>query len=400
MGHTHAYRNPLRQSTTARLLAFCLLTGSLAAQALPKVRVFATGGTISGYSANRDDQYRYRSGSIPPDKIIADLPEVGKIADLSYDEIAETGSGGINTKILLTLAKHINEWLAQPESTGAVVTHGTVTLEETAYFLNLVIHSDKPVVVVGAMRPFTSISRDGPLNFYNAVRIAADPEAKGMGVMTMLNEEIQASRDGTKGNTERVNTFISRDAGPIGYADEDRIVFYRKLLYRHTYKSEFNVDNLTDLPKVDIVYGYQEGDRGAIDGLIANGAKGIILDDSSTGNGPAMRDAVGKGVVFVQSDRKGSGRVLESGGGGGAGAGRVGRTPPAGAPGASPAAAPPTAAPGAGRPAGGPGGGFGGPRPITITADNLNAQKARILLRVALTETSDPRELQRIFLEY
>ena len=394
-----------RRFGIARLLLLPLVLSpmgsSLDAQALPKVRVFATGGTISGYSANRDDQYRYRSGSIPPDKIIADLPEVAKVADVSYDEIAETGSGGINTKILLTLAKHVNEWLAQPDSTGAVVTHGTVTLEESAYFLNLVIHSDKPVVVVGAMRPFTSISRDGPLNFYNAVRIAADPEAKGMGVMTMLNEEIQASRDGTKDNTERVNTFVSRDAGPIGYADMDRIVFYRKLLYKHTYKSEFNVDDLTDLPKVDIVYGYQEGDRGAIDGLIANGAKGIILDDSSTGNGPAMRDAAGKGIIFVQSDRKGSGRVLESGGGGGTPGGAPGGGRGASRGGATGAAG----APGAARPGGaaGPGGGgaaFNGPRPVTITADNLNAQKARILLRVALTKTSDPKELQRIFLEY
>jgi len=406
VGQTFAPSHQRRKLPVIALTLALSVAASLHAQALPKVRVFATGGTISGYSANRDDQYRYRSGSIPPDKIIADLPEVAKVADVSYDEIAETGSGGINTKILLTLAKHINDWLALPESTGAVVTHGTVTLEESAYFLNLVIHSDKPVVVVGAMRPFTSISRDGPFNFYNAVRIAADPEAKGMGVMTMLNEEIQASRDGTKDNTERVNTFVSRDAGPIGYADEDRIVFYRKLLYRHTYKSEFNVDNLTDLPQVDIVYGYQEGNRGAIDGLIANGAKGIILDDSSTGNGPAMRDAAGKGIIFVQSDRKGSGRVLESGGGGGGapgapgaagaarGAGRAGRTP--GAPGAAgtPPDAPPAGAPGAGA----PGAGFGGAR--SITADNLNAQKARILLRVALTKTSDPKELQRIFLEY
>jgi len=333
----------------------CSSFGIARAQSLPKVRLFATGGTISGYAPDRDMQYGYKPGSIPPDKLLADIPEAKKVADLSYDEISETGSGGINTEILLKLAKHVNAWLAQPDSSGAVVSHGTATMEETTYFLNLVIHSKKPVVVVGAMRPFTSISRDGPFNLYNAIRVAADPDAAGRGVMILLNEEIQAARDVTKTNTERVNTFETRDLGPIGFADEDRIVFYRTLLYRHTYKSEFDVDNLTDLPKVDIAYGYQEGTRAAIDAMVADGAKGIVLDDSIPGAGPAIVDAVKKGVVFVQSDRKGSGRVLDS---------------------------PNSAARG------------------VVTADNLNAQKARQLLRVALTKSSDPKEIQRIFEEY
>ncbi len=337
------------------ILLLACATASAQAQGLPKVRLFATGGTISGYANNRDLQYAYRPGSIPPDKLLADIPEAAKVADLSYEEIAETGSGGINTPILLKLAKQVNAWLARPDTAGAVVTHGTVTLEETAYFLNLVIHSDKPVVVVGAMRPFTSISRDGPFNLYNAIRIAGDPDARKKGVMIMLNEEIQAARDGTKTNTERVNTFETRDFGPIGFADEDRIVFYRNLLYRHTYKSEFNVDNLTELPMVAICFGYQEGDRGCIDGEVAAGAKGIVLDDSSPGDRAAEKDARAKGVIFAQSDKKGSGRVLNS------------------------------------------------PRDVengVVTADNLNAQKARILLRLALTKTSDPKEIQRMFEEY
>jgi L-asparaginase len=342
----------------SRLLLVFLSASFVAAEAqtpLPKVRLFATGGTISGYSKSRDDQYGYKSGSIPPKTLLADIPEANKVADLSWDEIAEVGSPGVNTDILLRLAKAVNAWLALPESTGAVVSHGTATMEETAYFLNLVIHSHKPVVVVGAMRPFTSISRDGPFNLYNAIRVAADPEAKDHGVMILLNEEIQAARDVTKTNTERVNTFETRDLGPIGFADEDRIVFYRNLLYRHTYKSEFNVDNLTELPKVDIAYGYQEAGRAAIDAMIADGAKGIILDDSIPGGGPAIKDGNGKGVVFVQSDRKGSGRVLESSNAATRG---------------------------------------------VVTADNLNAQKSRMLLRLALTKTSDPKEIQRMFLEY
>lgn len=338
----------------AAMLAL-LAVPSLAAEGLPKVRLFATGGTISGYANNRDMQYGYRAGTIPPKDLLADIPEANKVADLSWEEISETGSGGINTEILLKLAKQINAWLARPDTAGAVVSHGTATMEETAYFLNLVVHSEKPVVVVGAMRPFTSISRDGPFNLYNAIRVATDPDARKNGVMILLNEEIQAARDVTKTNTERVNTFETRDLGPIGFADEDRIVFFRRLLYRTTYQSEFNVDNLTNLPKVDICYGYQEGDRTCIDSFVAAGAKGIVLDDGSPGNRAAVADARKKSVVFVQSDRKGSGRVLNS------------------------------------------------DRSVTsgvVTADNLNAQKARMLLRLALTKTNDPKEIQRMFEEY
>ena len=335
--------------------ALCLLPFSLQGGDLPKVKLFSTGGTIQGAGANRAEVANYRPGQIPPQQLLEDLPEAKTVADLSYEEISKVGSGGIDTKILLKLAKGINEWLAQPSSAGAVVTHGTATLEETAYFLNLVIHSNKPVVVVGAMRPFTAISRDGPLNLYNAIRTAACPDARDKGVMELLNDEINAARDVTKTNTERVNTFESRDMGPIGFADADRIVFYRKLLYRHTYKSEFDVSQLTELPKVDIVYGYQEGDRAAVDALIAAGAKGIVLDDSSPGFAAAVKDGRAKGVVFVQSDRKGSGRVLES----------------------------PRAA-----------------ERGVVTADNLNAQKARQLLRLALTKTTDMKEIQRMFDEY
>jgi L-asparaginase len=330
-------------------------SGSCRAQRLPKVRLFSTGGTIQGAGPNRDEISNYRPGKIPPKQLLEDLPEAKAVADLSYEEISAVGSGGVNTKILLKLAKEINEWLAQSDSAGAVVTHGTATMEETAYFLNLTIHSEKPVVVVGAMRPFTAVSRDGPLNLYNAIRTAAEPAARSKGVMVLLNEEIHAARDVTKTNTERVNTFESRDLGPIGFSDSDRIVFYRSLLYRHTYKSEFDVSHLAALPRVDIVYGYQEGDRTAVDALIAAGAKGIVLNDSAPGFAAAIKDGRAKGVVFVQSDRKGSGRVLE----------RTSR----------------------------------GDRGV-VTADNLNAQKSRQLLRLALTKTTDIKEIQRMFDEY
>jgi L-asparaginase len=345
----------VRQRAFIHSVLFCLSLASARAADLPKVRLFSTGGTIQGAGETRDAIADYRPGKISPAQLIEDLPEAKAVADISYEEISAVGSGGVNTAILLKLARSINAWLARADTAGAVVTHGTATLEETAYFLNLTIHSDKPVVVVGAMRPFTAISRDGPLNLYNAFRTAVTPEARDKGVMELLNEEINAARDVTKTNTERVNTFESRDLGPIGFADADRVVFYRKLLYRHTYKSEFDVSELTDLPKVDIVYGYQEGERTAVDALIAAGAKGIVLDDSAPGFNAAAKDGRAKGVVFVRSDRKGSGRVLES------------------------------------------------PRSQEngmVTADNLNAQKSRVLLRLALTKTSDPKEIQRMFNEY
>src|SRR5258708_7422132 len=224
---------------------------------LPKVKLFTTGGTIQSKGNHRQKLMEYSDGKVAPEELLADLPELKTIADVSYMEISNVGSPSVNTEIQLKLAKSINAWLAQPDSAGAVVTHGTATLEETAYFLNLVIKSSKPVVVVGAMRPFTAVSRDGPFNLYNSVRVAPSKEAQGKGVMVLLNDEINAARDVTKTNTYRVNTFESRDLGPIGFADSDRLAFYRNNTYKHTYKSEFDVSNLTNLPKVDIVYGYQ-----------------------------------------------------------------------------------------------------------------------------------------------
>lgn len=345
----------------SRTLLYCklcslfifLLTGSVnAATDLPNVKLFTTGGTIQSKGDHRQKLMEYSSGKVTPDELINDLPELKKIANISYLEESNIGSGGIDAKILLKLAKDVNEWLAQPDAAGAVVTHGTGTLEETAYFLNLVIKSDKPVVVVGAMRPFTAVSRDGPFNLLNAVRVAAEPNARGFGVMILLNDEINAARDTTKTNTYRVDTFVARDMGPLGYTDSDRVVFYRKPTYRHTSKSEFDVSNLKDLPRVDVTYVYQESDATAIKAFVSAGAKGIVLTDS---NDEAIKKGQKKGVVFVKSDRKGSGRVVES---------------------------------------------EKQAKLNIVTSDNLPPHKARILLRLALTKTKDPKEIQRMFNEY
>ena len=319
---------------------------------LPGVALFTTGGTIQSKGANRQKLMEYSDGKVTPQELLDDLPELKKLANVSVTEISNIGSGGMNTKLLLKLAKGINAALAKPDVAGAVVTHGTGTLEETAYFLNLVVKSDKPVVVVGAMRPFTAVSRDGPFNLYNAVRVAASPKAKGFGVLIMLNDEINAARDTTKTNTYRMETFVARDMGPLGYADSDQIVFYRRPIYKHTLKSEFDISKLDDLPRVDVTYAYQESDGAAIDAFVAAGAKGVVLTGADA---DAIKRGQAKGVVFVMSDRKGAGRVAESD-----------KQMAKGIP----------------------------------SADNLGPHKARILLRLALTRTTDPKEIQRMFNEY
>lgn len=329
-----------------------LATSPVHASPLPEVGLFTTGGTIQSKGAHRQKLMEYDEGRVTPAELLGDLPELTQLAHVSVTEEANVGSGNVDAKVLLKLAKDINAYLARPDTFGAVVTHGTTTLEETAYFLNLTIKSDKPVVVVGAMRPWTAVSRDGQFNLYNAVRVAADPQARGYGVMILLNDEINAARDTTKGNTYRVDTFVARDLGPIGYADSDRIAFYRRPTYRHTTNSEFDVGGLETLPRVDVTYAYQESDGAVIDAFVAAGARGIVLTGSDA---DAVRRGIAEGVVFVQSDRKGSGRVVESE--------RV-------------------AARG------------------VVTADNLNPQKARVLLRLALTRTTDPKEIQRLFNEY
>ncbi len=343
----------LRRSTA--LLA-CLALGvtALAAQ-LPTVALFTTGGTIQSKGTHRLTLAEYNAGRVTPDELLADLPELSTLAKIEVTEISNIGSGGITGELLLKLARSLNTTLARPDVAGAVVTHGTGTLEETAYFLQLTVKSSKPVVVVGAMRPFTAISRDGPYNLYDAVRTAATPEAVGKGVLVVLNNTIHSARFVTKNHTYHVETFLARELGPLGFVDSDRVVFYRNPLVRHTTGSEFDVSKIETLPQVDVVYGYQEASAAPIDALVESGAKGIVYADGSPAYNKAFLAAQAKGVVIVQSDRKGAGRVTLSERGAGRG---------------------------------------------IITADNLNAQKARILLRLALTKTTDPRELQRIFNEY
>src|SRR5258708_3119257 len=217
----------------------------LIAAAKPKVHVIGTGGTISGGGSDRMEVAGYKAGCFLIKDMLAQIPELNDIAEVTSEQLVNVGSDKIGEKELLMLAKRINALCAeQPDIAGFVVTHGTGTLDETSYFLDLTVRTDKPVVIVGSMRPWSAISSDGPLNLYNAVRVAAFPESRGKGALIMLNDEINAAREGTKTDTERVETFNSREFGFLGYADPDKIVYYRTPLFRHTYKSEFDVTKL------------------------------------------------------------------------------------------------------------------------------------------------------------
>lgn len=322
---------------------------------LPTVALFTTGGTIQSKGAHRQKLMEYGDGRVAPDELLADLPELQDLAKIEVHEISNVGSGSIGADQHLRLAKQITKTLARNDVSGAVVTHGTSTLEETAFFLHLTVKSEKPVIVVGAMRPFSAASRDGPFNLYNATRVAIDPAAVGKGVMIVLNDTIHSARYATKGHTYHVETFVSRDIGPLGYTDSDQVVFYRETLTRHTLNSEFDVLSLEELPKVDIVYGYQEASAAPIPALVTDGTKGLVLNSGSGSFNREIKKAQAAGIVVVGSDRKGAGRVVLS------------------------------------------------DRKLNsgiITSDNINAQKSRILLRVALTKTHDLEELQRIFDEY
>jgi L-asparaginase len=332
--------------------------------ALPKVAIIGTGGTISGVGRDRLDFYEYGTSGrfMKVDELIATVPELPRVAQIVPIPYKNVGSTEIGPADWLALVSLIHETAAaDPSIDGFVVTHGTATLEETAYFLNLTVKTDKPVVVVGAMRPSSALGADGGLNLLNGCRVAGSPQARGMGVMVVLNDEINAARDVAKTSNYRVQTFVSRDFGLLGYADADKVQFYRKPLRRTAPDTEFDVSGLKDLPRVDIIPAYAGADATLVDAVIRAGAKGIVSAGFPSGSpSPAQKKALIKaaadGVVVVQSSRSGSGRVIDD---------KV-----------------------ALRNAG------------FLAADSLTAQKARILLMLALTVTNDPGQLRRIFDEY
>jgi L-asparaginase len=344
-------------------VALATLIITTAVQAKPKIKVLATGGTIAGAQTS-SSEVGYKSGTFSVDDLIKAVPPLKDVADLTGEQLANIGSQTMNHDVWLKLAKRVNEVLKDGSTDGVVITHGTDTLEETAYFLSLVVKSDKPVVLVGSMRPATAISADGPANLYNAVALAASPEARGRGPMIVIDDEIHYAREAQKTNTTELDTFHSPNRGRAGVINVGRIEWFSQNTTRHTTKSEFSVDGKTpaDLPQVEIVYSYENLGPEMVDFLVKEGVKGIVLAGVGDGNSTdaaiaALAAAAKKGVAVVRSSRTGSGVVA---------------------------------------------------RNVEVDDDKLgfiasmelSPQKARILLMLALMNTTDPSKLQQVFMQY
>jgi L-asparaginase len=340
------------------------------ASSLPKVRLIATGGTISNRTGSR----------LTAAELLALMPGIERYARAESEQFANTSSSALTLDQWLVLAKRINTLLAaDPELAGVVVSSGTDTLEETAYFLNLTVRSDKPVVVVGSMRNPSTLGYEGAANLLDGFRVAAEPQSRGKGVLVVLNDEINAAREVTKTDALRLQTFQTRGYGVLGVVDSDRVVYYRDVVKRHTKNSEFDVSAIQALPRVDVVMVYQGASGDVIKALVDQGAKGIVIASAGAGatsgtQSEGIRYAVDKGVVIVTSTRAGAGRIASQSGG----------TPPA--PGTDADAVPQ------------------GPPTVSgrrrIAAEDLAPLKARILLMLALTATNEDAEIQRMFTEY
>jgi L-asparaginase len=334
---------------------------SLSAQPLPKIVVLATGGTIAGAAAT-GTQSAYTSGAVTIDAMLAAVPGITKLADIKGEQISNVGSQDMNFSIMLKLAKRCNELLSDPSIAGVLITHGTDTMEETAYFLNLTVKSDKPVVLVGSMRPSTAVSADGPLNLYDGVAVAADPNARGRGVLVVMNDWIQGAHSLTKTSTTAIQTFMSPVRGVVGVSAYGKNDYYNSPSWKHTAASEFDVSNVSVLPRVDILYAYADMSPDLIDASVANGAKGIVIAGVGNGNmNKASLEAAGraakKGVVIVRSSR-----VVT---------GSVGRNVE-----------------------------VNDDEMGFVASDELNPQKARILLSLALLQPRTPSQIQQLFYQY
>jgi L-asparaginase len=282
---------------------------------LPRILVLATGGTIAGQADPRATG-AYKSGQITGEQLVQSVPGLDKMAKLSAEQISSIGSQDMNDKVWFALARRIQQAFDNNEADGVVVTHGTDTLEETTFFLDNVLKGEKPVVIVGSMRPASAVSADGPGNLYEAVQVAADPRSRGRGVMAVLNDKIEGARSVTKTNTTSLETFTSPNAGPIGYVDTAggiRFMAQASGLKRATYELPAN----DQLPRVEIVYSHANMDAVPVEDAISHGAKGIVLAGVGDGNTSkqaldALELAAKKGIVVVRSTRVRSGFVTRN----------------------------------------------------------------------------------------
>jgi glutamin-(asparagin-)ase len=331
------------------------------AQALPNVVILATGGTIAGAGASAVNSATYAAAKVPVEKLLAGLPELSKVANVRGEQVFQIASESLTNDNLLTLAKRVSALSKQSDVDGIVITHGTDTLEETAYFLTLTVHTTKPIIVVGSMRPGTALSADGALNLFDAVNVAASKDAGGKGVLVTMNDEIQSGRDVSKTVNIKTEAFKSQ-WGPLGMIVEGRNYWFRAPVKRHTMQSEFDIDKIDALPAVEIAYGYQGVSATAIDALAKSGIKALI--HAGTGNGsvadrivPNLQKVRADGIPVIRSARVPDGFVI-----------RNAEQPD--------------------------------DKYDWVVAHDLRPQKARILAMVALTKTNDTKQLQRIFWEY
>jgi L-asparaginase len=341
--------------------AFASVQFASAQQKKPNVVILATGGTIAGAAAT-GTQAGYTSGAVTIDAMLAAVPGITERANVKGEQVSNVGSQDMSFEIMLKVAKRINELMPKSDVDGFVITHGTDTMEETAFFLNLVVKGDKPVVMVGSMRPSTAVSADGPLNLYNAVGVAIDPNAKGRGVLVVMNDWIHAAHSLTKTSTTAIQTFMSPVRGVIGISSYGKNDFYNTPPWKHTTGSEFNVAEVTKLPRVDIVFACADMPADLIDASVANGARGIVIAGVGNGNMnkaslDAAANAAKKGVVVVRSSR-----VVT---------GTVGRNVE-----------------------------VNDDELGFIASDELNPQKSRILLSLALLKSRSKAEIQNLFNTY
>lgn len=332
-----------------------VLVHTLAAQSVPRVHFIATGGTISNRAGGR----------LTAEELIKLIPPLEKYAQPTFEQFSNVASSQLTLDQFLKLSQRINALFEKDKGlAGVVVTSGTDTLEELAYFLHLTVRDPRPVAVVGAMRNPSTIGYEGPANLLEGFRVAASPAAANNGVLVVLNDEINSAREVTKTDALRLHTFNSRIYGVLGVVDSDRVSFFRAPVRRHTARSEFDVRTIEALPRVDVIMVYQDASGDLITAAANNGAKGIVIAGAGAGaTSGTQRDAITavaeKGVVVVIGTRTGSGRIA----------------PPSGE-------------------------GRGGGQRRTVAADDLAPLKARLLLMLALTKTKDVAEIQRMFTEY
>jgi L-asparaginase len=328
---------------------------------LPNIKIIGTGGTIAGVAPSKIQTVGYKSGQVPILELLSEIPEAAELANLSSEQFCQIGSEHMTEEIWLGLSKHINELLQSDSVDGIVITHGTDTLEETAYFLNLTVKSSKPVVLVGAMRPATALSADGPLNLFDAILVAADKKSFGKGVLICFGNMIISAREGVKTSTYQTNTFQGRGFGCIGTIVSGAVRYNYNTTKKHTLESIFSVDEINKLPIVEIIYQYAGSGARMVKAAVEAGADAIVI--AGFGNGNLNQDlldyitSLDKKPVIIRSTRVASGAVIRNGD-------------------------------------------VNDDEYGMVVADDLSPQKARILAMLALLRTSELGEIQGLFWEY